>query len=98
VDREAGTDQFHDSDMGDVFDLYNACNGAMRGGLLDVRKLDELTPDEVEVLDVRRLREVWAHTASGCPECKFIVATLNVSRGNMRSRVGDSASEKNTVI
>src|SRR5947209_8024306 len=27
-----GTAQYHDSEMGDVYDLYNACNGAMSGG------------------------------------------------------------------
>jgi hypothetical protein len=85
VRREEPTDQFHDSELGDVYDLYNACNGAMVGDLLDVRKLDELSPGEKKALNVKRLKEVWTHTASGCRKCKHIVATLNLSRGMMRA-------------
>ena len=51
--------QYHDSELGDIYDLFNACNGAMSGGLLDVRKLDELTEREREALDLGRLRLVW---------------------------------------
>ena len=76
--------QYHDSDLGDIYDLYNACNGVMRGGLLDVCKLEELTAQEREVLDVERLREVWEHTATGCPRCAQIVRTLNSARGLLR--------------
>ncbi len=83
--REETTEQFHNSELGDVYDLYNACNGAMAGDLLDVRKLDELSMEERKVLNVPRLREVWAHTASGCPKCKQIVTTLNISRAAMRA-------------
>jgi hypothetical protein len=85
VRREETTDQFHDNELGDVYDLYNACNGVMAGELLDVSKLDELSREEREVLDVPRLREVWVHTASGCPKCKDIVAKLNLSRVVMRA-------------
>jgi hypothetical protein len=85
VGREETTDEFHNNELGDVYDLYNACNGAMVGDLLDVRKLDELSAQEREALDVPHPREVWAHTASGCPRCKHIVATLNLSRGMMRA-------------
>jgi hypothetical protein len=53
----------------------------MLGGLLDVRKLEELSREELKVFDVARLREVWAHTASGCPKCGHIIRTLNLSRG-----------------
>jgi hypothetical protein len=79
--------EFHDSGSEDVYDLYNACNGIMVDGLLDVSKLDELSPDEVEVLDVQRLKEVWAHTASGCARCAGIIRTLNVVRETLRGRV-----------
>ena len=81
---EETDDQFHDSDLGDIYDLYNACNGAMDGDLLDVRKLDELSPDEKAALDVKRLREVWEHTNSGCDTCANIVRTLNAARGPVK--------------
>jgi hypothetical protein len=80
--------QYHDSELGDVYDLYNACNGTMRGGLLDDRRLNELTAAEREALDVERLREVWEHTASGCQTCAEIVNTLNEARGMMRGNTG----------
>jgi hypothetical protein len=93
VDQEKSSDHFHHSESGDVYDLYNACNGVMRGDLLDVRKLDDLSSEELEVLDVVRLREVWDHTASGCLECKDIFQTLNVARGTTRTN-GDEPSPK----
>lgn len=89
MDQERGLEHFHDSESGDVYDLYLACHGAMRGELLDVRKLDELTAPEREVLDVARLRQVWEHTASGCPQCKCIIRTLNATRAELRRREGD---------
>ena len=79
--QEKGTDQFHDSESEDIYDLYNACNGALDGDLLDVRKLDELSREESEALDVARLREIWEHTKSGCAKCKAIITTLNAARG-----------------
>ena len=82
--QQADARRFHDSETGDVYDLYNACNGEMAGALLDVRKLDELSAEEKEALDVRRLREVWEHTASGCPTCDHIIRTLNAARGLLR--------------
>ena len=81
MDQQRRLNHFHDSELGDVYDLYNACNGAMSGVLLDVRKLDELTARERESLDVARLREVWEHTATGCHTCARIVRTLNAARG-----------------
>ena len=77
--------EFHDSDLGDIYDLYNACNGVMLGGLLDVRMLDELSLEEKRALNVPRLREVWAHTATGCHRCKRIIETLNLARETMRA-------------
>jgi hypothetical protein len=80
VNQETGTNNYHDSEAGDVYDLYNACNGIMLDGLLDVRKLDELSSEEMEVFDMERLREVWTHT-TGCSDCKKIIQTLNSARG-----------------
>jgi hypothetical protein len=92
LDQRGDISQFHESDLGDVYDLYNACNGMMLGGLLDVRKLDELSPEEMEALDVERLREVWAHTAAGCITCAGIIRTLNAARGILREeRIGAPA-------
>ena len=88
MDQARGLNHFHDSELGDVYDLYNACNGAMRGGLLDKRRLDELTASEREALDVKRLREVWEHTATGCLTCAEIVYTLNAARGMIRNNMG----------
>ncbi|HKR13056.1 MAG TPA: hypothetical protein VJT15_13435 [Pyrinomonadaceae bacterium] len=74
-------EEFHDSESGDIYDLYNACNGEIRGdGLLDVSKLDELSADEREILNVNRLRDIWRHTISGCATCAGIVRTLNSIR------------------
>lgn len=89
------TAQFHDSDSSeDVYDLYNACNGIVINGLLDVTKLDELSPEEAEVLDVRRLREVWAHTATGCARCATIIKTLNLVRGKLREAAAEASERK----
>jgi hypothetical protein len=88
VERAEETDGFHNSELGDVYDLYNACNGAMLGGLLDVRRLEELSPEEKGALNVPRLKEVWVHTASGCLTCRNIIETLNLSRGTMRAGAG----------
>lgn len=77
--EEKDGDPFHDSELGDVYDLYNACNGVLAGKLLDVSKLEELSREEAEVLDLDRLREVWAHTAT-CDTCEDIIRTLNLTR------------------
>ena len=81
MDQEKGTDQFHDNESEDVYDLYNICNGVMHEGRLDIRKLSELSQEELEMFDVARLREIWEHTASGCVECDEIIDTLNSARG-----------------
>jgi hypothetical protein len=74
-------EQYHDSELGDVYDLYNACNGELdEDGLLDVRKLEELSPEEAKVLNVERLTEVWQHTAGRCVTCAEIVRILNAAR------------------
>jgi len=69
----------------------------MSGGLLDARKLDEMTPQEREVLDVERLREVWGHTATGCTTCAEIIQTLNMARGMMRRHAGPPCSEPRSL-
>ena len=74
------TDEFHDSDV-DVFDLYNACNGIIRGGFLDVRELDKYSPDDAKALNVPRLKEIWEHTTTGCLQCREIIEALHVVRG-----------------
>ncbi len=82
-------DEFHDSELGDIFTLYNACNGVVLDGLLDVRKLDELSDEELEVLNVTRLREIWLHTVSGCRTCAGIIRRLNA----VRCSLGDEEEE-----
>jgi hypothetical protein len=82
--EESSEDDFHSRELDDVYDLYNACNGAMRNGMLDIRKLDQLSQEEAEALDVPRLRDLWVHIASGCTDCETIIATLNMARKTMR--------------
>jgi hypothetical protein len=78
-DKEAHP--FHDSESEDIYDLYNACNGIIRDGLLDIKKLDDLSQEEIEILNLARLKEIWNHTAAGCTQCAGIVRTLNTVRG-----------------
>lgn len=80
--KDPDLDPFHDSEA-DIFDLYNACNGVVSNGLLDISQLDEYTPEEAEELNVPRLIEVWHHAAAGCPRCASIVSTLNSIRGSL---------------
>ena len=73
--------QFHNSESEDIYDLYNACNGSVcEDGFLDISKLDELSSEEREILNVKRLREIWQHTTSNCAVCAGIVRTLNSVR------------------
>jgi len=83
MERAEVAGEFHDSELGDIYDLYNACDGVMLDGLLDVRRLDELSQEVAAALNLPRLREVWVHTASGCHRCKRIVEILNQSRKAM---------------
>lgn len=80
-------DDFHDSEIGDIYDLYNAVNGVMYNGLLDIRKLEEYGPDDYEILNVPRLREVWEHSATGCTKCKDIITALSRMRDAMKPEV-----------
>lgn len=79
--KQTENNQFHNSEGGDIFDLYNACDGQLRNGLLDIRQLDEFSQEERAELNVSRLREIWSHTASGCSQCQEIVQNLNSVRG-----------------
>lgn len=78
---------FHESEI-DIYDLYNACNGALReDGLLDISKLKEYGPDDYELLNVPRLQEIWDHTVTGCSTCKDIILALNRMRGAIKAEV-----------
>jgi hypothetical protein len=87
---------FHDSeseddgDVADVFDLYQACNGETIEGVLNVAKLDKLSAEEREVLDVPRLRELASHVVSGCSHCASIVDTLNRARLELRMMIEET--------
>jgi hypothetical protein len=95
VERGEDIKQLHDSELGDIYDLYNACNGAtVASGLLDVRKLDELSPEESKVLNLTRLREVWEHTASGCLTCAGIVRRLNFIRKALRESTDEPCQKQ----
>lgn len=76
MNTELATAEFHDSEAGDIYALYNACDGAIVDGLLDVRKLEEYSPEDAQALNVTRLREVWEH-ASVCPVCEGIIHALS---------------------
>lgn len=82
-------DPFHNSEV-DIYDLFNAVNGVVVNGLLDISQLDEYTPQEAEELNVPRLREVWEHTASGCLRCATIVSILNDIRGSLSADYDES--------
>lgn len=86
VSHQKDDDPFHDSEA-DVFALFNAVNGVMLNGLLDINKLDEFSPEESEALNVPRLREVWLHTSTGCRECEKIISTLIRIRGTLKERM-----------
>jgi hypothetical protein len=80
VTQPKGTDSFHDSESEDIYDLYNACNGIVRNGLLDINELNKLSQPESAALNVPRLKEIWQHTAAGCPQCANIIELLNLAR------------------
>ncbi len=84
--EQTKTNQFHDSEDGDIFDLYNACDGQLQNGLLDIRQLDEFSDAERAELNMTRLRETWIHTASGCSQCEEIVQILNSARGMLSDK------------
>jgi len=79
-----------------VYDLYNACNGVLHEGVLDIRKLDEISEEEREILDVSRLKKVWVHVAGGCAKCARIIYTLNFARQVLRERSGKPPPNNHT--
>lgn len=90
--KTVGNNQFHNRESeGDLHDLYNACYS--RNGVLDFQKLDELSEDEAEYLNVPRLKELGVHVASGCAECAAIIKTLNWARGAL-AVAEESCTEK----
>jgi hypothetical protein len=91
--------QFHDSDSKeDVYDLFNACNGILIDGFLDGSRLDELSPEEKGVLNVPRLKEILAHTKTGCEHCAAIVRMLTLIRGTLRERVAESKESLSKLV
>lgn len=95
MDEDKKADPFHDGDA-DIYDLYIACDGAVRtDGLLDVDRLKQFSPAEWEALDVPRLIEIWIHTEkTRCPECATIVRTLNMIRGTLGEGAEESSGER----
>lgn len=87
---ETSLDEFHNGEAGDIYDLYNACNGVLYNGKLDIRKLDEYSAEDAAEINVPRLKEVWAHMASGCQHCESIINTLNQLRGVAKSACATS--------
>lgn len=97
VDSEVGTDRYHRSGSGGVFELYNACNGRLVDGRLDLSRLDELSGEELEALDVTRLREVARH-AAGCAVCERIIRALTLTRAVIRETAGEPAQQRTQAI
>lgn len=96
MDEDKKADPFHDGDA-DIYDLYIACDGAVRAdGLLDVERLKQFSPAESEALNVPRLIEVWHHTAEEprCPVCAMVVETLNMIRGTLGEGADESSDER----
>jgi len=92
---ENDSDHFHDSESGDIYDLFNACNGIIvRDGLLDVDQLNNYTAKEAEALNIIRLKQVWEHTRTGCPDCRKIVAALHALRRVVGNVAGDIVSHQ----
>jgi hypothetical protein len=83
--QASSEDEFHDSNAGiDIYALFNAVNGIIRNGVLDVSELDKYSPADAEALNVSGLREVWKHTLTGCSQCREIITALNELRGAVR--------------
>ena len=82
--QEEDNDPFHNSEL-DIFDLYNCCDGRVReDGLLEVRVLDQFDQKDAAALNIVMLKEIWTHTATGCPKCAAIIRSLNIIRGTLK--------------
>ena len=97
MSEQTETTQFHDCEDGDIFDLFNACDGQLENGLLDIRQLDEFSEEERTQLNVTRLRAIWLHTASGCSQCEEIVRILNSIRGLLSIDPEPSSEPANNI-
>jgi hypothetical protein len=92
-----GTDSFHNSESEDIYDLYNACNGIVRNGLLDINELGKLSQQESAALNVPKLKEIWRHTATGCARCAHIIEILNLARQTLAQEL-KSLPEQNDAV
>ena len=96
--KPEGTDSFHNNDESeDIYDLYNAVNGIVRDGLLDINELDKLSQQESAALNVSKLKEIWQHTASGCARCANIIEILNLARQTLAQEL-ESLPEANEAV
>lgn len=95
--QEKDHDPFHDSEL-DVFDLFNACDGRMKKGLLDIGVLDQFSEEDAAALNVVRLKEIWTHTATGCPKCAYIIRTLNIIRGTLKEDTEELRQEQGIAL
>ena len=89
--HEQTADDFHNDGSAEILALYNACNGVLLDGRLDISKLEEYGPEEALALDIPRLREIWSHSA-GCAQCDRVISFLNEIRGTMQADSGDEQS------
>ena len=97
VEKPESTDSFHNSESEDIFDLYNACNGIVRNGLLDIDELGKLTRQESEALNVSKLKDIWRHTASGCARCANIIEILNLARQTLAQELESFLGQNEAV-
>ena len=97
VAKLEGTDSFHNSESEDIYDLYNACNGIVRNGLLDINELSKLSQQESVALNVPKLKEIWRHTATGCARCAHIIEILNLARQTLAQEL-ESLPEQNDAV
>src|SRR4029078_1777526 len=76
AEKQTRHHSFHESES-DIYELYNACNGIVReDGLLDIRELNDFTPEEAVALNVARLKKIWDHTAPRWSQSAQTVKTL----------------------
>jgi hypothetical protein len=70
--------QYHDNESTNVIDLFNAVHGAFQNGQLDVNRLDTLSEEEKQDLDIQRLKDIWSHVKAGCSRCQTIITELSL--------------------
>ena len=89
--HEQTADDFHNDGSAEILALYNACNGVLLNGRLDISKLEDYSPDDALALDIPRLRKIWTHSA-GCTQCDRVISFLNEIRGTMQADSADAQS------